>query len=217
MSPPGGRILTVAVCAFVLACFSMATAQLTSGFRYWTFEEKRIALAGSGKTRVQPVELHDASGNKRQLWRDGVEKDIYLVDFIYTRCPSVCQTLGSEYQRMQQILLAHKPRNSRIRLLSISFDERDRIDDLQGYALRYRASPPIWTVARASSSTQTQRLLDQLEVVVIKDGMGGYTHNGAIHLINGQGRLLAIYPYENWEDALSAAMLYAANFEKRGL
>lgn len=215
MPPPGGKILTVVVCALLLLCFSVAVAQLTSGFQYWTFEDKRVALAGSGKTRVQPIELHDAYGNKKQLWNAGVEKDVYLVDFIYTRCPSVCRTLGSEYQRMQEVLLALGQRDSRIRLLSISFDGRDHADDLQRYASRYRASPSIWTVARASSAAPMRRLLGELEVVVIEDGIGGYTHNGAIHLISSQGRLLAIYPYENWEDALSAAMLHTGSIDGR--
>lgn len=213
MSPAGARVLTVAVCALVFACFSMAVAELTSGFRYWTFEEKRVALAGTGTVRIQQIELQDASGYKRHLWRDELEEDIYLVDFIYTRCPSVCQALGSEYQRMQDILLARGRQDSRIRLLSISFDDRDSIEDLQVYASRYRAAQSKWMVARATSSAQMRNLLDKLEVVVIKDGTGGYTHNGAIHLINGQGRLLAIYPYESWEEALGAAMFHAAGSE----
>jgi len=49
----------------------------------------------------------------------------YLVDFIYTSCPGVCQVLGGEFARMQAALQEASPEPT-VRLMSVSFDiQRD--------------------------------------------------------------------------------------------
>ncbi|MGZ3282693.1 MAG: SCO family protein, partial [Xanthobacteraceae bacterium] len=45
---------------------------------------------------------------------------IVLVEFIYTRCPTLCIALGTSFERMQDAL-RRSGRND-VRLLSISFD-----------------------------------------------------------------------------------------------
>ena len=44
-----------------------------------------------------------------------------------------------------------------------------------------------------------------LGVVVIPDGMGGFVHNGSIHLLDGQGLLRGLYGYDGWPQALADA------------
>ena len=129
----------------------------------------------------------------------------YLVDFIYTRCPTVCLALGSEFQQAQRAV-AQDPAYADVRLLSVSFDvENDSPAALASYATSLRADPEWWTFAVPSSAANAEALLRSLGVVVIPDGMGGFVHNGSIHLLDGQGRLRGLYGYDGWPQALADA------------
>lgn len=205
----GNKALTLVACTLIVAAFALAVSALTGEFRYWTFEERRLALANASRIQVPPIALSDTTGRTATVWQNASERQVYLVDFIYTRCATVCQTLGSEYQRMQQMLQQFPQQARHVKLLSISFDRRDRLEDLSGYARRYKAVPEMWTISRAADPASGRSLLDELGVVVIGDGMGGYVHNAAIHLVNGEGRLIDIYSYEDWEDAVNAALIHA--------
>jgi protein SCO1/2 len=58
--------------------------------------------------------------------------------------------------------------------------------------------------APVSSATSTQ-LLQQLGVVAVPDGFGGFVHDGAIHLIDSRGQIRQIFDYADWQSALLAA------------
>jgi len=188
----------------MLSAFAGSVFALTSGFAHWTFEDRRVALAQGGALKAPALVLDDADGKVRQAWPGAGKNRVYLVDFIYTRCMSVCQVLGSEYQRMQEALRTQA--HPGVMLLSVSFDERDTLADLRGYAERYRAAPEHWIVGAPHPGVA--HLLQDLGVVVVPDGMGGFVHNGDIHLIDGEGVLLGIFAYDEWEQALAAAVRY---------
>jgi protein SCO1/2 len=125
----------------------------------------------------------------------------FLVDFIYTRCPTVCQALGSEYQRMQAELV-HS--DAPVQLLSLSFDPaHDDVPALAGYAKLHQAAARWWIAVPAAADSQ--RLLGEFGVVAVPDGFGGYVHNGAIHLLDAGGRLREVFDYDDWPQALAAA------------
>ena len=135
----------------------------------------------------------------------------YLVDFIYTRCPSVCLALGTHYQQMQRELQQGPDTAAGVRLLSVSIDRaHDQPPELARYAALHKADPHWWRLAAPASDTDATALLRALGVVVVPDGLGGFNHNGAIHLIDGQGRLRALFDFEQWPHALDAARALAA-------
>jgi len=134
---------------------------------------------------------------------------VHLVDFIYTSCATMCQALGSDYQRMQRALDDQSAQ--RVQLVSMSFDvERDGQAELAAYATRHGAQPGLWTVAAPLTAADKHQLMQQLGVVVVADGFGGYVHNGDIHLIDAAGVLRGIYAYDQWPAALTAARSLAA-------
>ena len=194
---------TGAACALLLLTLLGLAAQLTDGFNHWTFEERRRQQAIVARLQAtSPLLIRTSDGQQLQLF-DG-ENAVYLVDFIYTRCPTVCQVLGAEYFQMQQALRAAPP--SRVKLVSLSFDGlHDRQAELFDYARQHRADAARWTVAAPVSAATSQQLLQQLGVVAVSDGFGGFVHNGAIHLIDGHGRVRQIFDYADWQSALLAA------------
>ncbi|WP_162249354.1 MULTISPECIES: SCO family protein [unclassified Rhizobacter] len=197
---------TLLCCSVLLAHFIGAIARISNGFELWTFESLRRAQAQQGLLQASPLAATLSDGSRRTLWAQGAAPRAFLVDFIYTRCPGICQALGSEYQRMQEELARSE---APVQLLSLSFDTaRDDVPALAGYATQHHAAPAQWWIG-VPAAADSQRLLGELGVVAVPDGFGGYVHNGAIHLLDGNGRLREVFDYDDWPQALAAAQRLA--------
>jgi protein SCO1 len=208
--------------ANLLACAAMSAllfhllAMATGDFEHWTFESLRREQAARGRLHAPDVVLVDSLGQAWRPWNRQApgqarpeRGDVLIVDFVFTRCVTVCQSLGTAFQQLQAQLPADdsaRDDTPRIRLLSISFDPgHDSTAALRGYALRHRADPSRWAVAVPAGLPETQALLRALGVVVIPDGWGGYAHNASLHVIDASGRLAGIYDLDAWPEALANA------------
>jgi len=199
-------MLRTALSTFALALLGWwSAAWITRDFHAWTAEGARrlivieqpvavpkVALAGPG---LVDADLH--------TWLNGAGRAT-IVDFVYTRCPTVCTTLGSGFQQLQHALA--KETTDGVKLLSISFDPaHDNASSLQQYATQWRADPNRWAIATVPDDYQLQRLLKAFQVVVIDDGRGGYEHNAALLVLDGRGRLVRIFDDTELEPALNYA------------
>lgn len=202
------RRVSALLCAGLLLGLAAGLAQWTHGFEIWTFEGRRQVQWQAGELRAAPAALRGLDGQAPDLWASAeAAPAAYLVDFIYTRCPSICRTLGSQYQQMQRELAGSRA----VRLVSVSFDlEHDDPAQLARYASRLQADPQSWTLAVPATQGDADRLLRSLGVVVVPDGQGGFVHNGAIHLLDRQGRLRGLFEFDQWPQALQAAQRLAA-------
>lgn len=219
------RRLSGALSALLAAGLLAWLSWYTQGFEVWTFEARRqmAARKGARQAAAVPVRLaldsnpagvdlgHGKGGSVQATmlpWaRPDTRAKAYLVDFIYTRCPTVCLALGSEFQQAQRAI-TRNPAYAGVQLVSVSFDvEHDTPAALASYASPLRADPNHWTFAVPDSVAAADALLRSLGVVVIPDGMGGFVHNGSIHLLDGQGRLRGLYAYDGWQQALTDARL----------
>jgi protein SCO1 len=116
-----------------------------------------------------------------------------LVDFIYTRCPTLCSTLGGDFARLERQLVEPIARG-KVQLLSISFDPtQDTPLQLAGYLKRFRGRDMGWEAARPVTARGLRQITAAFGVTVIPDQLGGYTHNAAIHLVDPEGRLVDIF------------------------
>jgi protein SCO1/2 len=195
---------TLCACAAVLGLFLWAGCTLTRSFEQWRFESLRQEDAARGLLATSSVAITTAAGERRRLWAGGARDPVYLLDFIYTSCPTLCQALGSEFAQMQAQIVA-EPEGSP-RLLSLSFDpEHDRADELAAYARLHGADARVWTVAAPLAREELDALLSRLGVVVVPDGAGGYLHNGAILLVDARGSVRGVFELAQWREALAAA------------
>lgn len=181
-----------------------AAAWLTHDFQVWTAEGARrlevalqpvpapaVAIDGPG-IAPQALSRHLADG-----------QSVTLVDFVYTRCQSVCLAMGSSFQQMQAVL---RERGGKVKLLSISFDgSHDTPEVLQAYASKLGADPARWRFVRVQEPQGTQQLLKDFQVVVVPDGRGDFEHNAAFLVIDPQGRLVRIFDYAEQQLALDYA------------
>ena len=212
----GVRALLASAALLLLAV--VAAHQLTRGFEHWTFESARRSDAAQQRLEASSLVVRTSQSDHLALWSPALSSPAlsstttslhtkaYLVDFIYATCPSVCQALGSEFAQMQRQLVEAGPASQGVMLLSLSFDlQRDGTAELAQYAKRYGADGSQWQVAAPLSEADNLRLLRELAVIAVPDGQGGYVHNGAIHLLDGSGRVQAIFDTTQWREALAAA------------
>ena len=200
---------TLLVASLALAGYASA-AWLTHDFQVWTAEGAR-RLEVALEPIATPAVRIDGPGIDAQplaqLLADG--ESVTLVDFIYTRCQTVCLALGSVYQQMQGRLQAARKvdaRAGRVKLLSISFDgQYDSPQILRDYARRLGADPDVWRFARVLDAWENQRLLADFQVVVVPDGHGDSEHNAALLVVDSRGRLVRIFDYAEQQLALNYA------------
>ncbi|HEY1089939.1 MAG TPA: SCO family protein, partial [Burkholderiaceae bacterium] len=208
------RRVSAMLCTALMLVLVVGLAHWTHGFEVWTFEGRRQAQVQAGELRARPVPLRASDGKLLRLWGEAdAAPAAYLVDFVYTRCPSVCRALGSEYQQMQRALAerrATEPTRRVVHLVSISFDvDHDDPARLARYGADMRVDPQHWTLAVAATQDDASALLRSLGVVVVADGAGGFVHNGAIHLLDADGRLRGLFASDQWPQALEAAQRLA--------
>lgn len=193
--------------ACLVLCIGFLTALfcLTRGLQVWTLDDRRSMTAAQGRLIAPPVELRDAKGHRFLPWSPASTADhVYLVDFIYTRCPTVCVALGAEFFQLQQRIRAAGLVN-RVELLSVSIDpEHDDARSLTAYGAEQHADPAIWRIGAPLTNVSKDTLLRSIDVVAIPDGLGGYVHNGEIHLIDAHGVVRGLYDYSAVDEALAA-------------
>jgi len=174
----------------VLSIGFAALACGTEGFRVVTSEGARRLAIARAPLPVPHVALVDQDGVSFSL--DGYRGKTLLIEFIYTRCPTLCGVLGDNFSQVLA-LLGGAAKNRSVELLSISFDpENDNREALKLYGDRYGASAPGWRIAMLVERRDLVALLQTFGVVAIPDGMGGFVHNGSIYLVDVSGRLVRI-------------------------
>ena len=207
-------MLRTALAAALLACAGYAGASwLTHDFQVWTAEgARRLEVA------LQPVPVPEVSIEGPGLpvqplagWLAGAGR-VTVVDFMYTRCETICLSLGGVFQQMQR-RLQQEPMapGAAVRLLSISFDgSYDPPARLAAYARQLGADPALWQFSRVPQASESAALLRRLQVVVVPDGRGDYEHNAALLVLDAQGRLVRVFDVSEQELALNYARHLAA-------
>jgi protein SCO1 len=180
---------TVATMAIALV-LGAALWQGTDGLRAFTTEGMRRLSVMEQPRPVPAVRLVDMRGRELTL-ADEIGR-VVVVEFIYTTCPTICVALGESFARLRDQIRTAGLAN-RVRLISISFDLRDSPEALRDYAQAHGADGRLWVTARPENEQALRALLKTFGVTVIPDGDGGFVHNAALHVVERQGRLVAIF------------------------
>lgn len=162
----------------------------TDGFSAFTAETaRRIEILRSPRALPATV-LEDQDG--RAFTLQDYHGRLLAVEFIYTRCTTLCRSMGMAFKQIRE-RVPQQALGRDFALLSISFDPvRDDTASLKDYGQTYGADGVNWRIARVRNAVDLKPLLEAFGIVVIADGMGGFEHNAAIHLIGRDGRLKQI-------------------------
>lgn len=170
----------------------------TDGGRAFTAEEARRLEIRENPRSVPDWQLQnqDAETFTFQDWHG----HLIVVDFIYTSCPGVCLILSGNLKNLQKDLSA-EGKSDKLRFLSITFDpEKDTPQRLKEHLSHFSADFKNWIAARPTSPSQKEAILDFFKVIVIPDEYGGYTHSAGYHIINPDGKLIAIFGMEQMDE-----------------
>ena len=176
---------------------------VTNGFGVWTTEAARAEFVAAHPIAVPRVALVDAHRAPQFI---AVTSRATIVDFVYTRCVTLCGALGATHQQLQADIVRRGVAD-RVRLLTISFDPAwDTPERLQYYAIAMHPDPAVWTIATFSDTNQLEGVLRTFGIRIIADGAGGFVHNAALHVVNPAGQLVAIMSIDARDDAIDAAL-----------
>ena len=114
--------------------------------RYFT-PDSVVVSEKNGKTvtdtiwhKVKNIQFTNQLGKKVSL--DDLKGRILVVDFFFTRCPSICPGLARSMKRLQDSFLKN---DSIVQFISISIDpEHDSVPQLRKFADRYNANHDTW-------------------------------------------------------------------------
>ncbi len=202
-------IITSTLCAVLVTCLGISTLSwATNSLSVWTAEEAR-RLRVLGDTSELPDSL---LLNHRQHPRTiaGSSQPFVVLNFIYTRCPTVCSTLGFRFKQLQDTLY-ELGLADQVEMLSISFDlKHDSPEMLNDYLTWHQADDRVWSALVPQSTQTLDALIQRFGVVVIDDEFGGYTHNAAIYVIE-QGRLKKIFNDDEIDNAIAYIIANSAH------
>lgn len=193
-----------AVAAALVFAAGLAVAHTaTDGFEAYTLESARRLHALRSPAPVADLALDLADGGR--VFLSELPGRVVLVDFIYTNCATYCVALGSVYAQLQRRLSAEIAAGE-VRLLSVSFDPaRDGPGELRAYRARHSPGSAGWELGEPAHPDELQSWLSAFGVVVIPDGLGGYAHNAAIHVVGPNRKLVAIHDLQDLDGVVNTA------------
>lgn len=196
-------LASAAVCVLGL----VGLVQVTANGNAFTTETLRRAQVVDAPVLVPDLPIDDAQGQRSTLRTLlATDRRVWIVDFVYIRCQTLCLTLGSVFQQLQQQII-ERGLQARVGLLSVSFDPaNDDPASMGAYRDRMGMDPAVWRMVTLSSPRDRQALLDGFGIIVIPAPLGEFEHNAALHLVTSAGMLVQILDYDDANLALQAAM-----------
>lgn len=161
----------IAVIVILIAGIWMGLSYLRSGF--------------STVMKVPHFELTDQN-NKKITDKDMLGK-VYLVEFFYSTCPTICPVMNSNMKYINQKI--NKPNFG---IISISIDPtHDTPQVLKDHARMIGATSPNWHFL-TGDRTYISKLADQFNIYVGKksDDAESLNHSGMIALVNKEGTIV---------------------------
>lgn len=175
----------------------------TDGLAAFTAETARRLDVARNPRPLPDVALEEIGDRVTQL--GSFAGKVVLIEFIYTRCPTICTSLGSAFEITRGEIRA-SGRDEPVVLLTLSFDfDNDGPEQLSEFAGRFGGADAIWYFARTRSQQELEQLMRAAEVIAVPDGTGGFVHNAAIHVVDRRGRLVRILDADAAAEALSLA------------
>ncbi|RMF48506.1 MAG: SCO family protein [Bacteroidetes bacterium] len=157
---------------------------------WWLYEQWRLPPKGPA---VWPLlatyPLYEGVG--QPVSPEALRGQVVLLDFIYTRCPSVCPRLSNRIQTLLQELPAEAP----VVAVSISLDPaHDTPDKLALYAASYEVAGRKWHFWRPASQAWAFQLAERVFGLTAAQLEGNdILHSDAILLIDCEGHLRGRY------------------------
>ncbi len=172
----------------------LISAATWSVFRYGT-ERSEAALPVLG--RVPDFVLVGSTGEP--LSQSRLAGQVWIADFIFTRCPSLCPILSAKMAKVQHALA--RQGGSPVRLVSFSVDpSHDTPEVLRAYADRFQADRDRWLFVTGERAALNALVRDGFHLAVADrpesqntDGEGLITHSDRFVLVDRDLQIRGYY------------------------
>lgn len=150
-----------------------------------------ISLQNNAKGhRVSDFELLNQNG--KIINQKDYENKIYVTDFFFTRCPSICPIMSNNMEKLQGIYLNEEE----VMLLSVSVTpELDSVPILKKYAEKHKAIDGKWHIATGDKK-HIYNLARKSYFAVVNEGDGGlqdFIHTPNFILVDQQKQIRGVY------------------------
>lgn len=132
--------------------------------------------------------------NQDSQWVDQrhFEGKVYIADFFFTTCPTICPIMKGQMMRVYQAWLNHPE----VAFISHTIDpERDSVPVLKKYAQTLGADGKQWHLVTGERSAIYETGLQQYLITVKEDRneIGDILHSSAFILVDQQRRIRGVY------------------------
>jgi protein SCO1/2 len=178
----------------------------TEGFTVLTTEGARRADVLRHPRTVPDIALHNSGGKTHTLIEElRSDPRVAIITFMYTRCVTVCVSLGTGLQQLQAQIQAQELQD-RVRLLSVSFDPADTPERLARYEYGMGAAPGVWRALGMANAAERTLLLQAFGIIVVPAPLGQYEHNAAYHVVTPDAQLVRIVDVDDIASLLRHAV-----------
>ena len=126
------------------------------------------------------------------IYRDDLKDQFFVVDFFFTRCPTICPQMTSSMYEVQETFKGI----NELKLLSISIDsEYDTMEILSKYARKHDAINDKWFFLTGDKKKihNLASLGFKLSAVQEAEGSEGITHSDRLVLVDKEGIIRGYY------------------------
>lgn len=152
-------------------------------------EENGVLIIDTVYPKISNFSLKNQDGDI--ITQEDVKDKIYIADFFFTSCPTICPIMKSQMLRVYE---AFKD-ESRLLILSHSIDpEHDSVPVLKEYADRLQVSAPRWNFLTGNKDT-IYTLAEYYMASAAEDptAPGGFVHSGAFILVDNNRFIRGYY------------------------
>ncbi|MEI9955627.1 MAG: SCO family protein [Ferruginibacter sp.] len=117
--------------------------------------------------KVKNIQFTNQLGNKVSLY--DLHGKIIVLDFFFTRCPSICPGLAKNMKRLQD---SFRQNDSIVQFISISIDpEHDSVTQLRKFADRYNINHDTWWMVTGNKKEIYDFALNDIKANVADPGV----------------------------------------------
>ncbi len=137
--------------------------------------------------------------NGSSVSQSGLNGDIYVADFFFTRCGSICPKMTSQLTRVQEFFI----QVPEVKILSFTVDpDYDSVKVLNNYAKQYKADSSKWFFLTGSKDSLYSVAKNYFKLSALEDKTGEeeFIHSERLVLVDRERHIRGYYDGTNPAD-----------------
>lgn len=137
---------------------------------------------------VPAFELIDHRGGR--FTRESLPGKVWVFDFIFTRCPSVCPRMTEQMAKLARTFAAEP----RVGFVSVSVDpENDTPEALTAFARKHGAEQERWFFLTGDLATVEKTVLGGFKIALGKEATGSLTHGEKFVVVDDKATIVSYF------------------------